>query len=481
MSCPSLFMGYNFSVKDINRVICEIGDLLVGGRIQGVFQPRRDDVYFEIFTKNDIRLLLVSVENSFNRIYLISKREESPRNPFSFQMLLRKYLINSYIIKIEQLNEDRVVKICTDDFNIYAELTGRHANIFLTDRDDIIMGSLRENLSQKRPLFVSKKYIHPFPVNLRDNAIIDIPAGMNVSKYYEEFYGRVINDFRLESIRGDIIRSLNRRKSHLESVLGKISKDRDRAIKYSEYLKYAEVLKQNLIIKKENGIALCEYYSESGKDTLTVPIDERLSIPENVQRYFGLYKKYKNSLNLIMRREEELSSELDKLVKEIEEVSRSADIEHLKNIWNSIKSTNISRIASKTEKDKREFPFGVFFLEGVGKIYTGSSAEENEILTFKYARGNDLWFHIIGYSGSHVVLPVVRDKIPSERQIMTAALLAAARSSAPDGETVEVAYTRVKYVRKAKGGEKGAVILSKEKRLFVKVDKKFPHTLIRLS
>jgi len=474
-------MGYNFSITDIKRVVDEGRGIIVGGRIQGIFQPQKDEVYLEIFLRNNTKFLLISIENGFNRIYLCDSKKENPQNPFSFQMLLRKYLFNSCITSIEQLNDDRVIRISTPEFNLYAELTGRHANIFLTDNNDKILGSIRENRSQKRPLFTGMRYVPPFRVSLSDKPVIEIPEGSEVSKFYEEFYNKIIYNHRLDTLKRGLVNHLKRKRVHIDSILMKVAIDREKAERFSEYLRYAEALKQNLILKKEKGIAICEYYTEAGKEIISVPIDERLSISENAQRYFNLYKKYKNSLNLIIRREEELKSRRDEITKDLEEINNCNDLKRLEVFSEKIGSGAGVTDGTDQKKDVREFPFAVFFLEGVGRIYSGSDSDENEILTFKYARGNDLWFHIIGYSGSHVVLPVVKDKVPSERQIVTAALLAAARSSAPDGETVEVAYTRVKYVRKAKGGEKGAVILSKEKRLFVKVDKKFPHTLIRLS
>lgn len=473
-------MGYNLKADDISKITTDLNTLLVGGRVRGVYQPLRDELYLEIYLKQRTLLLLISIENGFNRIYITDSKPENPQNPFSFQMLLRKYILPSYITEIVQINNDRVVKIELAEFKIYAELTGRHANIFLTDSQEIILGSMRENVSQKRPLFPSNRYIPPFQKEIRDISSHKIPDGIDIQSYFSEFYKKIMEEHRLTNLKSKLTTSLNKEISHLHTILRKINEDKNKALRYEEYFKYAEALKQNNILEMNNDYIRCKYYTESGVEIVNIPPIKGKKIFELMEHYFRLYKRYKNSLNLIYEREKEIADQLQKLQSKIDEIQKSEDIQML-NIMGTNKKENRAIKVDLQEEGKIKLPFKTYYVEGVGKIYSGSDAVENEQLTFKYSRGNDLWFHIIGYSGSHVVLPVSKDKIPSEKQINAAALLAAARSSAPDGETVEVAYTRVKYVRRVRGGTKGAVTFSNEKRILVKVDKRFFQKCILLS
>ncbi|MCX7958505.1 MAG: NFACT RNA binding domain-containing protein [Deltaproteobacteria bacterium] len=473
-------MGYNFTSEDIKRVLKEISQVIIGARIQAVYQPLKEEVYLEVYTEGISTNLLISIENGFNRLYFTLNRPQNPKNPFSFQMLLRKYLVPSYITDISQVNDDLVVLIKTDEFRLYAELLGRHSNIFLTDTEDVILGSLRENTSQRRPLFVSHKYIPPFKRDLGDKSGVCIPDGCNVSEFYEDYYRKVINEYRMRWLRDRILGRLNARRRHLLRLKEKIESDRSRAQKYSEFLRYAEALKQRRITGITEGIARCEYFNEEGISLMNVPLIRGTDIAENMEYYYKLYKKYKNALPLIEKRASEIEEVLKEVKERISSVESANDLMMLKS-FDEPESEESERDILKRDIKEKRYPFRVFYAEGTGRIYSGSDAEENEILTFRYARGNDLWFHVIGYSGSHTVLPLDKNKMPSERQILTAALLAAARSSAPDGETVEVAFTKVKYVRKVRGGAKGAVIFSNEKRLLVRVDKKFPTTLLLIS
>lgn len=474
-------MGYNFTSRDIKNIVDELNSAIRGGRIQNIFQTSNYDIYIEVYSNKKIGYLLISIENGFNRIYYLHTREQSPQNPYAFQMLMRKYLPGEIIQSIVHLNGDRVVRISTSDFNIYAELTGRHSNIFLTDECDIILGSIRENVSQKRPLFISNVYIPPVPHNISlDVTGIPIPNNMSASEYYSEFYRRIIDRYRLEVAKGRALRGLKKKRLHYCSILKKIRGDREKALRYNEYLKYAEALKQHIFLEKRKDLVVCEYYTESGREIIEVPIDCRLTLYENMERYFKEYKRYENALEVIDERERKISQSLSETDREIERVSLCRRLDDLPDCVGE-KRKPIKGSDKIEIEDKEKFPFAVFYVEGIGKIYSGSDAVSNEILTFRFARGNDLWFHITGYSGSHTILPLQKNKVPSERQILTAALIAAARSSAPEDETVEVAYTRVKYVRKAKDGVRGSVIFSKERHIRVKVDRCYISRIMRIA
>lgn len=481
MAALFAFMGYNFTIEDIKKVLRELSTEIIRAKIQEVYQPRKEEIYIELYIPQAIKYLLISIENGFNRFYLTNKKPHNPLNPYSFQMLLRKYLVPSYINEVSQINEDRVIRISTEEYKIYAELTGRHANIFLTNSSDTIMGSIRESVSQKRPLFAGYKYIPPFKVEMNLDSKIKINDNCkNISKSYSEFYDDVINKYRTENLKMRILRDLINKENHLIAILEKLKSDKERAIRFNDYLIYAEALKTNKIILKNADSALCEYYSEQGVSKITIPLKEGLTIKENMERYYKLYKKYKDALPIIEQRENEVRKNLEEIL------NRKSIVENTENIL-ELQSLMERNDPDKTleyderEKECKKYPFKVYYIEGVGKIYSGSNDEENEILTFKFSRGNDLWFHIVGYSGSHVVLPLQKDRIPSEKQIIIAAHIAAARSSAPDGESVEVAYTRVKYVRKVKGGQKGSVVFSNEKRIRLKVNKKYISNLLQIS
>ena len=90
-------------------------------------------------------------------------------------------------------------------------------------------------------------------------------------------------------------------------------------------------------------------------------------------------------------------------------------------------------------------------------MYVGKNNLQNEELTFKFASGNDWWFHAKGCPGSHVIVKTNGSELP-DRTFEEAARLAAWYSSKRGGNRVEVDYVEKKHVRKVAGAAPGFVI-----------------------
>jgi predicted ribosome quality control (RQC) complex YloA/Tae2 family protein len=103
-------------------------------------------------------------------------------------------------------------------------------------------------------------------------------------------------------------------------------------------------------------------------------------------------------------------------------------------------------------------------------IFVGRNAEENEELTFRLAKSDDLWLHARGAPGSHVVIRLAKGVDPPPDTLRDAATLALLYSDLKKSGKGEVIYTRRKWVKKAKGQAVGAVIVTQEKTISVKVD-----------
>jgi predicted ribosome quality control (RQC) complex YloA/Tae2 family protein len=101
-------------------------------------------------------------------------------------------------------------------------------------------------------------------------------------------------------------------------------------------------------------------------------------------------------------------------------------------------------------------------------VWAGKSSENNDLLTLRHAKPNDLWFHARGAGGSHVVLRVgTGSGEPGKRARHQAASIAAYYSKMRSAGTVPVAMTRRKFVRKPRGAPPGTVALEREEVLFV--------------
>ena len=109
-------------------------------------------------------------------------------------------------------------------------------------------------------------------------------------------------------------------------------------------------------------------------------------------------------------------------------------------------------------------------------LLVGRGAEENDELTRRVARGNDLWLHARGQTGAHVVIRLGGRPVDQD-SLLDAAHLAAHFSDARGEPQVEVACTQAKHVRKPRGAAPGAVTYSQERMLHLRVE---PERVARL-
>ncbi len=133
-------------------VVNELNNTIVGGKIDKVHQPERDEIIISIRTLNGVKRLLLSASASNARVHLTEVSKENPMTPPMLCMLMRKHLTGNKILKVEQQDFDRVIKIELEGRNelgdickryLITEIMGRHSNVILTDENNKIMDSAK--------------------------------------------------------------------------------------------------------------------------------------------------------------------------------------------------------------------------------------------------------------------------------------------------------------------------------------------------
>jgi predicted ribosome quality control (RQC) complex YloA/Tae2 family protein len=188
-----------------------------------------------------------------------------------------------------------------------------------------------------------------------------------------------------------------------------------------------------------------------------IKLRENLSPSENAEHYYSKFKGFKNSADILKNKIDKYEMDLGKLVLQRERIMQE---ENPKNLFKMEKKT-------ENNENTESLPFRIFKLSDKFEVWVGKSSASNDLLTMKYARQYDLWFHVRGSSGSHTVLRFQdKNDIPDKETIKTAASIAAYYSKARKGKHIPVAYCERKYVKKRKGMNQGAVIMEKEKVVF---------------
>jgi predicted ribosome quality control (RQC) complex YloA/Tae2 family protein len=188
-----------------------------------------------------------------------------------------------------------------------------------------------------------------------------------------------------------------------------------------------------------------------------IPLERELNPVENAQHLYTQAKRIHRGRPVVTRRLERIERELSLLQAGLSNVQsgRYPD-QSTMSLISPIRSTK--RIQAPTSAK-------IYTIQGY-TMQVGTNATQNDALLRK-ASPQDLWFHVKGIPGPHVILRCHDKQIPPVEVIREAAQLAAAGSKARDETRVEVSYTQVKYVRKPKGSPPGLVILRQEDTLTV--------------
>ncbi len=234
-------------------------------------------------------------------------------------------------------------------------------------------------------------------------------------------------------------------------------KELSEAEKMEEYKAMGDLITANIYkIKKGDKIAEVSDWSEGEEKIVRLLIDENLSPSENAQRYYKKYAKAKNAKIMITEQIKVASEEiiyLESVLHSLENAKSMQDISEIK--YELSEGGYIQKGNRGKEKGKNSGPLKEEY-EGFS-IYIGKNNIQNEFLTLKFARKEDIWLHVKNSAGSHVLIESNGRNVP-DSVIERGAYLAALNSKAKGAPKTEVDYTKVKFVKKIPGSKPGMVI-----------------------
>ena len=220
--------------------------------------------------------------------------------------------------------------------------------------------------------------------------------------------------------------------------------------------------------REDASVTVPNIYSETG-ETITIPLDQRLTLVENMQACYKKYDKLKRAQELLQVQRRECETNIAYLESIEASLLASSNLAEIAEIHNELIAAGYLREKPKKKNnDKPARPFHFQAPDGT-EILVGKNNYQNDKLTFKTARFNDTWFHTKDIPGSHVVLQNGGTE-PSEEDILLAASLAAHFSKARGSSKIPVDYTEIRYVKKPSGSKPGFVIFTNQKTLYITPD-----------
>ena len=230
-------------------------------------------------------------------------------------------------------------------------------------------------------------------------------------------------------------------------------KDTDKREQYKVYGELLNTYGYNI----EPGAKSMEALNYYTNETVTIPLDDTLTPQENAKKYFDKYGKMKRTYEALS----ELTIQVKEEIEHLESILAALDIalqeEDLVEIKEELIESGYIRRKGGTKKTKiTSKPFHYISSDGF-HMYVGKNNYQNDELTFKFATGNDWWFHAKQKAGSHVIVKTEGKELP-DRTFEEAARLAAYYSKGREQNKVEIDYIQKKHVKKPAGAKPGFVV-----------------------
>ena len=174
----------------VRNIVFELNNKLLGGRIDKVYQPRKDELIISVRSIGENFKLLLSANANNPRAQITSFSKENPANAPLFCMVLRKHIMGNKIINIYQPDFERVIVMETSGLNelsdtvskkLIIEIMGKHSNIILVDEKGIISDSIKHisyDTSSVREVLPGKEYFAP-PSQMKINPLSLTPENFN--------------------------------------------------------------------------------------------------------------------------------------------------------------------------------------------------------------------------------------------------------------------------------------------------------------
>lgn len=505
------------NATDLSRWIEEASPALVGGFVHRVWRVgERDgaDERWVVFVRHHeqgdpsarpVRRVALEISLAGEASRLVGLPPESvqaddkklkkgwARDSLPFLSLLRRHLVGARVSGLEQVEGDRIATLRVEHpvsapnaetvtregprrLALQAELIGRQGNLILTHEDDpsataaLVVGFLNSG-RRGRPFERGLPYRlppardhEPKPATLAIEVAPDpetLALGQAVAAQLKAAAVELLADTRVGVLRRALKKSLKR----TLGIQVKLAAQLKEGASADRLEVEGDLLKTNLgqLSRGATSVTLTDYTSGEAQE-VTLSLDPAKDPLENMKARYKRAKKLRRGAVNLLRRQGETDAQLE-IVRELLEaleVLSGDDEDALGALEARARKEGLLPKAKQAPKRKQQVNQGPrsYRTKENHVVLVGRSDAENDRLTMRIARGNDLFFHVAGCPGSHVILRVDSKRPPNHESLVDAATVAVYYSKARQRGKVDVHYTPRKWVKKPRGAKPGLVQIS---------------------
>lgn len=429
-----------------------------GAAIQELRCPDVHRVAVKLRRPGQTRWLLLEAGTPDARLHGLERGPRAEGAPPALQGLLRKEL-RGRVVGLDLDPGDRVVTLSLSGPRgaryLRALLWHQGGGFVLLDGEGARLGAAPARLDDSRPAAA-----------LPDDAMRSRFGGLNgealdeaVAAWAEARW----QERRLASLRAALARPLRRERKRLRRLL-QVQRDEAGQGEVAQQLRAEGELLRGSFHLLRKGLDSVKLPDWSSGETIEVALDPRLDPGAQVDARFTAARRAERRATSAAERSVDTAQRLAAVEARLATMD-DADAD-------ALAAVALARGAAPGGRRRgapKRRPWRTWSGPAGHTIRSGRSATDNDAL-LRASRGRDVWLHARGRAGAHVVIPDPGESPPLDL-LLAAAQVAALGSRAPRGELIEVAWTRVRHVRKPKGAPRGLVLVHQERVLLVTVDR----------
>lgn len=484
------------SLPELSAIAQALTPLITGARLQRIAQTNEHALYLELYAHDDEadsaakHAVLLSCHPQFARIELAEKMPKAPQWPPDFAAFLKARLARARFKGLRLHNEDRLLGLLFEGketgVEILLSLMGARSNIYALDLDGKVLASMRPLSTTRNELHIGQPWVDPEKRN--EPTVRNRWASLKGAELLEaarQHYAGMEDEASYDRLKSGLHTAVKRELDFAIRKEANLQRDLKDAKDARENKRLGELLKSVMPqINPGDSKAVARDF-ETGEE-VEIALDPALSPSENLVRFFKNYHKGLVGANMLGQQLEITQShvsDLRELMAELEAIADTgalalfAERPAVANLRKKHAPEETTRTRppkkkpAKKEVPSRLLPRRYRTSDGL-EVWVGRSDEGNDYLTTKLANGNDLFFHVEGYPGSHTILRVDGKKAPPSESLLEAGELAVQFSKMKDATKATLHIAPIKDVHKPKGAKPGLVYVNKGKTMQLRRDKK---------
>lgn len=333
-----------------------------------------------------------------------------------------------------------------------------------------IFKNIKENNFEPIKIFRDGLFKDFYSIDLNELGEDEKVKVQSISSLLEEYYNSKFLRDSLGSKSKELKKSV---KKHIDKIKRKVSNQANElntALHRERFKVYADLISSNFykIEKGVDSVIVDNFYNDM--EEINIPLDPTLDGPSNASKYYKKYSKLKNAALFLTKQIEIGNSEISYLESILLNIDLAESPDEIADIYEELEKEGYLKKKKKKIKKKKDSEENYIKIktEDGFDIFVGKNNRQNDYLTHKKAKKNDLWFHVKDAPGSHVILKNDNRDF-TNNALLTAAKVAAKYSSLSKSQNIPVDYTFKANVKRHPANKPGLVNYTNYKTINVNI------------